>query len=299
MVSVIIPSYNSGRTIKPVLQALYNQTYKGAYEIILVDSSEDRTPEIVQKDFPKVIFFHYGQKTDPGSARNKGLELSSGDPVLFIDSDCRADKEWIERMVLLHKKLSYAAIGGAVLNANDHSSEVAWAGYMAEFREYLPSTPAGPVEHIPTCNLSYKREALKKVGKFNPDYYPQEDLEFNFRLRQMGMQLYFDPQVRVFHHHRETLNAFFGHQKKIGRITSRMLKILPLSGAFIARNRLLTLLAVPFLPLIKFFNTLRIFLLRQPKIIFAHIPALVILALGLAPWISGFLQGVFDKDVKE
>ena len=255
MVSVIIPSYNSEQTISSVLQALYQQTYEDAYEIILIDSSDARTPEIVQKEFPDVIFFHYEQKTDPGTARNKGMQMSSGDPVLFIDSDCRANPDWIEKMVSLHQNYSYEAIGGAVLNGNPHSSEAAWAGYLAEFREFLPGLQAGTVDHIPTCNISYKREALSKVGWFNPRYYPQEDLEFNYRLRRMGMHIYFDPDVRVHHHHREKIKAFFGHQKKVGKITSRMLRILPLSGAFLARRPLLAVLMAPFLPLMKFIRT--------------------------------------------
>lgn len=298
MISVIIPSYNSGKTIRPVLQALYNQTCREKYEIIVVDSSDDRTPEIVKKEFPAVHFFHYNRKTDPGTARNKGIQMSSGDPVLFIDSDCRANPDWIENMVSLHRRYPYAAIGGAVLNGNHPSSEIAWAGYMAEFREYLPSRKTGFVDHIPTCNISYKRQALLKVGAFHSEYYPQEDLEFNYRLQQLGMQLYFDPSIRVQHQHRETITDFFRHQLGIGRITSHMLKILPLSGTFLARNPVLTFPAILFLPMIKFFNTMRLFLKEQPKIIFTHIPAVVIFAFGLFPWLIGFFQGAFYKDVK-
>jgi len=130
MVSVIIPSYNSENTIVPVLTALKNQTYQGNYEIILVDSSVDQTLDLVTDQFPEVLCHHFDVKTDPGTARNLGVQMSSGDPILFIDSDCSAQTDWIENMVNAHKKYDFEAIGGAVENGNGHNSHVAWAGIM-------------------------------------------------------------------------------------------------------------------------------------------------------------------------
>lgn len=296
MISIIIPSYNSEKTIAAVLQALYNQKYKGEYEIILVDSSDDRTPQIVRQEFPQVIFHHFEKKTDPGTARNLGVQKSSGDPILFIDSDCRAAPDWIERIVESHKNHPYAAIGGAVLNGNEASSEVAWAGYIAEFREYLPWQKKGLVAHIPTCNISYKRAAFLSIAPFNPHYYPQEDLEFNYRLQQQGMQIYFDPQVRIYHHHRETLKSFFKHQKNVGCITSTMLRILPLEGSAIARSRVKTLLAISFLPLVKWMRTLGVFWKLHKQIILKHPLAVIILLFGMLPWVIGFLKGVYSNN---
>ena len=65
MVSVILPSYNSERTIVAVLNALKNQTFSEPYEIILVDSSSDSTPDLVRTNFPDIQFIHLEKKTDP------------------------------------------------------------------------------------------------------------------------------------------------------------------------------------------------------------------------------------------
>lgn len=293
MVSVIIPSFNSETTIGECLNALKTQTYKGAYEIILVDSSNDQTPEIVRKKFADIKYFHFDKQTDPGTARNYGLMHSSGDPILFIDSDCEAQADWIERMVRLHETTEYAAIGGAVLNGNHTDSNVAWAGYLAEFREFLPEHPAREVDHIPTCNISYKRPVLENLNGFHPKYYPQEDLELNYRLKKMNRKIWFDSAIRIRHHHRLTLRSFFKHQKKVGQITSTMLQILPLSGATIARSKLLTTLAIPFLPVIKWLKTFSLFLKYQPTTMFHHPVAVFIFSLGLIPWSIGFLSGVY------
>jgi len=293
MISVILPSYNSEKTIEAVLTALQSQTYKSPYEIILVDSSDDNTPNIVRSKFPEIKYIHLKEKTDPGTARNMGLQESKGNFILFIDSDCIAQDNWIERIVSLHEATDYAAIGGSVINGNDPKSSVAWAGYMAEFREFIPQQPERDVSHIPTCNISYKRKFLDELGGFNPNYYPQEDLDFNYRLGKIGAKILFNPEIQVAHNHRTEFRTFFNHQKNVGFITSSMLRILPLEGSSIARSRLKSTLLIPFIPVFKWLRTILIFVKLQPKTIFKHPAAACILFIGLFPWSVGFLKGAF------
>jgi len=297
MVSVIIPSYNSENTIAKCLDALSTQSYKGEYEIILVDSSTDRTPDIVRKNYPSVQFIHLAQKTDPGTARNLGLKKSNGDPVLFIDSDCEAAPDWMEKMTGAHLRNKHAAVGGGVRNGNNSRSTVAWAGYIAEFREFIPEQPLKEVDHIPTCNISYKREIFDKLGGFNPKYYPQEDLEFNLRLINSGKKILFDPQITIRHHHRTQVAAFFRHQKIIGKITSKMLRILPLEGSSIARSKIKTIVLMPVIPLVKWFRTITLFLKLNREVITKHPLAALLFAVGLFPWIAGFMAGVFSEEL--
>ena len=82
----------------------------------------------------------------------------------------------------MHESTEHTVIGGGVINGNDPQNNVAWAGYTAEFSEVIPEKGSRVVSHIPTCNISYKRRYLEELGGFNPNYYSQEDLEFNYRL---------------------------------------------------------------------------------------------------------------------
>ncbi len=299
MISVILPSYNSEKTIAPVLTALRNQTFSEPYEIILVDSSEDRTPEIVRARFPDITYIHLPRKTDPGTARNLGIKQSTGDPILFIDSDCVAQPDWIEKFVTMHRQTDYAAIGGSVINGNDPENNVAWAGYMAEFREFIPQHPRREVDHIPTCNISYKRRYLEELGGFNPHYYPQEDLDFNFRLRQSGGKILFYPEARVAHNHRTTLADFVRHQANVGVITSSMLHILPLEGHEIVKSKVRTLLAAPLLPFVKWYRTVKLFARLNPLVLKEHPSAALIFGYGLFPWTKGFVKGAFHPKTKK
>ena len=295
MVSIIIPSYNSESTIAECLDALLAQDFQGEYEITLVDSSNDNTPNIVTAKYPKVKLIHLPNKTDPGTARNLGIAEAKGDLIAFIDSDCIAAPDWLENIVAAHTSSPYNIIGGVVKNGNDKRNLVAWAGYIAEFREFIPGQPRREVSHIPTCNLSYKKRVFYDFGLFEGEYYPQEDLVYNFKLSQQGEKILLEPKIQVFHNHRTKLKDFLLHQKRIGTVTSKVLKIVPLSGSFIARNPFLAFFLLPFLPLIKFFRTFFVFLKHQPDIITKRFFAFFIFALGLLLWVSGFAQGVYEK----
>jgi glycosyltransferase involved in cell wall biosynthesis len=163
MISVIIPSYNSEKTIKQCLGSLINQTYEGEYEIILVDSSNDKTLEIVNSQYPNVKLVHLKSKTDPGTARNIGIRQARGEIIALIDSDCFAMTDWLKRIVEAHGE-TYNIVGGVVVNGNAADDIIGWAGYLAEFREFLPGLPKMEVNHIPTCNISYKRIIFDRYG---------------------------------------------------------------------------------------------------------------------------------------
>jgi glycosyltransferase involved in cell wall biosynthesis len=294
MISVIIPSYNSENTIAGCLDAIQNQEYKEPYEIILVDSSIDRTTEIVSLNYPEINFTHLDKKTDPGTARNIGIKKARGDLIAFIDSDCVASPDWLVRIAAAHNS-DYNVVGGSVKNGNHENDMVAWAGYLAEFREFLPGKPKIEVNHIPTCKISYKKEIFDKYGMFKGEYYPQEDLIFNYNLRKNGEKILSDSSITVSHNHRSDMKSYINHQMKIGRITSKVLKILDLEGSFIARNPLIAAIVIPFLPFIKFFRTVIAFCKYKPQVVTRRPLSLIIFAVGLLFWIFGFTGGLLDS----
>src|SRR3989344_1873665 len=99
IISVIIPSYNSQRYIARCLHSVISQHTTLPYEIIVVDSSKDETPFIIKKNFPSVQLISLKNQTFPGAARNIGVEKSQGKIIAFIDSDCIAASDWLEKGV--------------------------------------------------------------------------------------------------------------------------------------------------------------------------------------------------------
>ncbi len=260
-----------------------------------MDSSKDSTPHIVRKQFPEVELIYLKERTRQAIARNLGFEKASGDIIVFIDSDCSVESDWLSRIVTYFDDGIWSAVGGSVVNGNTHESMTAWAGYLAEFREFVPGGAKGEVEHLPTCNIAYRKEIFIKLGGFNPAYKQMEDLEFNKRLVQMGERILFDPQIKVYHRHRTRLKSFCTHQIEIGKYTAILMKEFPMKGSLIIKSRLLTILVIPLLIAVKFMNTFAAFWKFDRTIIYKYWPALFILSFGLIFWGSGFLAGAFTK----
>ena len=102
MLSVIIPTFNSERTIKRLLDSFYVRPISTEYEIIIVDGcSTDSTIKICSEYNVKII---NNPKIHAASARNIGVANSQGDIVAFIDSDCIACPMWIDKIYQVFTK---------------------------------------------------------------------------------------------------------------------------------------------------------------------------------------------------
>ncbi|RPJ43126.1 MAG: glycosyltransferase [Deltaproteobacteria bacterium] len=292
--SVIIPSYNSERTIRPCLDSVFGQKTSRRYEVWVADSSDDQTPEIIQNEYPGVKLIRFPRKTNPGTARNAAVRVAKGKLLLFTDSDCILNPDWVELMSRAHRENDDSRIvGGAVVNGNPKTLS-STAGYLIEFSEYLPTMAPSVVPSLPTCNISYRREIFELYGGYDPDLYPQEDYFFHWRISQAGEKIRFHPEIRVRHFHRETLRGYFSHNFRFGIVTARVLKVTNLPGAFFVRRPSLAFVFLPFLPMIKFARTCAR-IVRYAPWAFRRPLVFPLILLGLLYWQAGFAQEVYRR----
>ena len=96
--SVIIPVYNSESTLNKCVDSVLGQTYSN-FELILVDDgSRDQSGQIIDEYAHKdnrVIAVHK-ENGGVSSARNKGIDIATGDYIAFIDSDDWIDSNYLE-----------------------------------------------------------------------------------------------------------------------------------------------------------------------------------------------------------
>lgn len=98
--SIIIPVYNSEKTIKRCLNSLTSQTYKNFEVLLIDDGSTDNSLNILTKyanNDSRFKVFHQ-KNSGPSSARNKGLDNSSGNIICFIDSDDYVIENYLEEL---------------------------------------------------------------------------------------------------------------------------------------------------------------------------------------------------------
>jgi glycosyltransferase involved in cell wall biosynthesis len=287
-VSVVIPSYNSVKTIGKCLDSIQKQVDQ-PYEVIVVDSSEDSTRQFIRENHPNVKVHSLAHRTFPGPARNYGATIASGEIIAFIDADCIAFPDWIKRIAERHSE-GYSVVGGAIEVGNP-DSHIAWAGHLGEFREFLPIGPARRILHIPTSNISYRKTLFHKHGGFPNAYYPQEDLLFNYMLNKNGVEILFDPEIRIRHFCREDLRGYLSHQHRIGRVTRCTLRRIEMPGSSIARKGWLAWVSSPALGILKYFRTLKIYQQNVDNNSYRSPIQFLLLLLGAIWWARGFASG--------
>lgn len=286
IVTVIVPCYNSEQTIRRCLDAILSQRTSIPYDVIVVDSSSDRTPQIVESEFPSVRLIHLDKRTFAGPARNVGIQATRATFCLMIDSDCIAAPDLIERMIARHHEADYAAVGGSLRNGTPKSLS-GWTAYLLEFKEFTPSTPMRLVNTVPTANVAYRREALERNGCFDEEMQFAEDVLLNWKLHKSGERILFDPAIEVTHLNRTGWKQVLSYQIGLGRFSAEARRRGRIPGDVLLRYPLLIAL-MPFVRLARAVVwlaktdrwALLVFLLISPMYL-----------LGACLWSFGFFQG--------
>ena len=214
-ISVLICSYNGASTVESCLASMMKIKYPGEVEVIFVDDgSTDHTQEIVKK-FPSVI--NIQQKNMGLSyARNVAMHAATGEIIVYTDSDCEADEDWLYYMALSLKRSKHVGMGGPNLIPDEGS----WVA------DCVGLSPGGPThvmindreaEHVPGCNMGFYRWAALQVGGFDPQYRAAgDDVDFIWRLQNNGYTIGFSPASLVWHYRRNTVKAYLKQQRGYG-----------------------------------------------------------------------------------
>jgi GT2 family glycosyltransferase len=219
-VSVVVCTYNGGPTLAQCLQSLRALDYPD-YEVIVVDDgSTDGTPAILAR-FPEVRVVRQPNR-GLSVARNAGLQAARGAILAYTDSDCFADADWLTHLVHHLQRTGADAVGGPNLTPPD--------GWLAACVAASPGQPAHVLEsdqvaeHIPGCNMAFRREALVAVNGFDPQYRKAgDDVDVCWRLQQAGRWITFAPGAFVWHHRRQTPRAYLRQQAGYGEAEALLL----------------------------------------------------------------------------
>lgn len=214
-VSVVVCSYNGARTLRGALQSLMELDYPD-FEVILVDDgSTDSTAEIAS-DFPQVLY-HYQENCGLSVARNVGAELAVGDIVAYTDSDCEVDPDWLRYLVQAMEDQKVEAIGGPNITPQGSS----WTAYC------VAASPGNPshvmlndcrAEHVPGCNMAFRRATLLGIGGFDPQFRQAgDDVDICWRFLDADLPIGYAPGALVWHHRRPSVKAYARQQKGYGR----------------------------------------------------------------------------------
>ena len=103
-ISVVIPAYNEGGTIKDTIEHVFAVDYDKIIQVIVVnDCSTDNTKEVVeslQKKYPELILINNEKNLgNAGKSKNEGLKYATGELVAFVDADSYPAKDSFKKMI--------------------------------------------------------------------------------------------------------------------------------------------------------------------------------------------------------
>lgn len=210
MISVVIPTYNSEKTILKTLKGLKNQTYKDFEVIVVDDGSNDKTIEIIE-DFKKEFNLKLikQEHTGPAFARNLGAKNSRGEIILFTDADCIPDTNWVKEMIKPFENKETVGVSGTYETLNKGSIIARFEGYEIEKR-HEKMKKAERIDFIGTYSAAYRKEIFEKFNGFDTSFPTAsgEDPELSFRLAEAGYKMVFNPRAFVFHPHVDSLRNY-------------------------------------------------------------------------------------------
>lgn len=214
-VSVVVCVYNGERTMDACLASLEKLNYPN-YEVIVVnDGSTDGTRQIAEGyDYIRLI---HQENKGLSEARNVGIRAATGDIIAFTDADCMADPDWLTHLVARFQSSEFGAVGGPNLTPPDES-------FVASCVAVSPGAPTHVLlddevaEHIPGCNMAFRREALEAIDGFDPIFRAAgDDVDLCWRLQYKGFKIGFSPAAVVWHFRRNTLKDYIKQQQGYGK----------------------------------------------------------------------------------
>lgn len=206
-ISVVVPVFNGGTTIRATIEHLFRQSLPPDEIIVVDDGSTDHTAEVLSS-FGDRIKVHSKTNGGPASARNAGIRAATGTLIAFTDSDCFPDENWLQEMVKGFKSKRIVGVGGMVKGASN-----GWVGEYVDLHRWMnPHCAAdGTVLYLVTANACFRSEILIQANLFDERFRGAggEDTELSIRLRSLGYEFAFIESAVVRHRHKRTIGAYF------------------------------------------------------------------------------------------
>jgi len=222
-ISVILPVLNEEKYLEDAVKAILAQRYDGKIEVILaVAPSVDKTAEIAQRlhiNDPRVVIVE-----NPTGRTAAGLNLaiaqSNYSIIVRVDGHSNIPENYCQLVSEILESTGAVNVGGVMAAQGQSLFERSVARAMRSPLGVGASRfhTGGNAGEVDTVYLgAFRKEALIAIGGFDERFTRAQDWELNFRLRQAGGVVYFDPRLVVTYRPRSTVKALSRQYFEYGR----------------------------------------------------------------------------------
>ncbi len=214
-ISVVIPSYNSMKTLGNTLESLKKQSFKN-FEVLVVDDCSKDESFALAKGYKGIKVLRNKKNSGPAATRNLGIKNSKGEIIALTDADCVMEEDWLENMYKKFKDKDIKVIMGKVnipksTILGDAISSLGYpAGGSLGFDRMWRVDKDGWTERASSCNMGVRKETFSKYGLFDESFpfAGGEDAEFPYRLTKNKIKIKYCSEVLVWHVPRKDLKSF-------------------------------------------------------------------------------------------
>ncbi|NQU57169.1 MAG: glycosyltransferase [Rhodospirillales bacterium] len=222
--TIIVPAYNCADVLSGCLSALSEQTVRPLEIIVVDDGSSDETAAVAES-FEGVHLVRRPKRGGAGAARVSGVKEARADIIAFIDSDCMAPPDWLEKILgEFDRDPELVAVGGMYRHCHAKSVISMFGKFEEEYLHgFFAKTPYQST--LTGGNKAVKRSIWEEVRSGRelihfPNVASSEDTVVANEIRAVGKTL-FNPDIFVSHMPRHDFKGFF--RRNTTRARTRML----------------------------------------------------------------------------
>lgn len=222
-VSIIIVNYNQGEMLRNCIESVLKYTQEIMTEFIVIDNSDKMDVSPYLNDLPNIILIKNSSNRGFAAANNQGLEVSTGDYVLFLNNDTLFIEDTLGQILQFYEKLKTPAFVGCKLLNKDLTHQFSIADFDSLWNEFgtyffiyqvfyksrlfnkfhlnykIPDTTA-KVDVIKGAFIFARLDEIKKLNGFDEDYFfYNEENDLCYRFSKVGGEIWYFPQTSIIH----------------------------------------------------------------------------------------------------
>jgi len=219
--AIIIISWNTCRILQACLESVYQNPPNVSYEVWVVDNaSEDASVDMIKESFPQVHLIENTQNIGFAGANNQAIEQSSSRYVLLLNSDTLVYPGTFDHLVSFLESHEHVGATGSRYFNPDGSLQMSCYPFPSISREFWrllkldfvspygtysmstwPIDQARSVDVLQGASLLVRREIIDSIGLLDNSYFMySEEVDFCYRLKKAGWDLYWVPQSTILHY---------------------------------------------------------------------------------------------------
>ena len=222
LVTVIIPARNEEGFLGACLDSVREQDYTNLQIVVIDGASTDRTADVVRERMAvddRVELLTNPQSTIPRSL-NQGLAAARGRWLVRVDAHSTVPSDYVCIAVERLREGGWGGVGGRKDGVGRTSAGRAIAVAMGSRfgvgnSTYHYGTEPQEVDHLPFG--AYPVELVRRHGGWDESLVANEDFEFDYRLRQAGEKLLFEPRMVIHWHCRQSLGDLYRQYRRYGQ----------------------------------------------------------------------------------